>query len=743
MNYNDYIEAEFRVIGLHHVVDGKCTCGNDKCTALYKHPIASNWQHTPDWSDEQLENMEEAGHFKTGWGVLCDGYIVIDIDPRNGGTLESLPSEWLAAGFSVRTGGLGWHLYWKLPAGYNKALTSHLAGYPGVDFKVSGFVVGCGSLHASGVDYATISGHPCDVTAAPQSLLDALVKADVYKTERDGSYYEVDDNGIVDMLSYINPDIDYDDWVRIGMSIHHATGGNGLELWDKWSKDGKKYNGFASLDKHWHSFGKSASVVTIGTLLYHAEEAGYIAPVTFTPDEPMEEEQGDIDTAGIDLLRPPGFVGDLAKWIESQNRYPRERLAVATALLAMGNVAGLRYTDKDFGVNTNLFMFCVAGSATGKESVQQSLTKIFEVAGMSSAACGSIKSEQEIIRNLMRSQASFYTIDEIGIMLKKLVNAQRTGSTPYLEGVIGMLMSAYSKPTGTLPLSGDVREEFNIDINKKIKGAQRKVDDNEDPTGFFRKTAECFTELLEASRGGIKNPFLSLIGFTTPVTFDSFINYEQATNGFIGRSIVVREPDTNPRIKKRFKAPTMPTPMALALSQFATGGESDKYSIRIQHHGDLSEINTTNDALSMLDGIQDELHEYAEGVLDSSLEPIPRRGFEMVLKISLILAIPSGLRTVEHVRWAYAYIMRDIQDKIGLASANIAEEDKRGGDAVMMKILTLIDNEEGQLQGVIINRCRKFKKDDVIKALALMEKSGKINKKEIKKGNRVGLRWFK
>jgi hypothetical protein len=743
MNYNDYIDAGFNVFGLNSTVNGACTCGNPNCLAILKHPVASNWQHTPEWSDEQLGNMEEAGHFKTGWGVLCNGYVVIDIDPRNDGSIESLPIEWTKAGFTVQTGGSGWHIYWKLPAGHNTALLSHLTEYKGIDFKVSGFVVGCGSLHASGLEYEALTGHPCDVTDAPQSLLDALEKTGTYKTDNDGAYYEVCDDDIRGMLeAYKNDSLHYEEWIIIGMAIHHATGGEGFKLWDEWSMTSEKYSR-PDMDKKWHSFGKSASPVTIGTLIYHAEEAGYLAPVTFIDEEPVEVESGSIDVTSVDLLRPPGFVGDLAKWIGAQCRYPRERLSVATALVGMGNVAGLRYVDSDYGVNTNLFMFCVAGSATGKEAIQQSLFKIMVAAGLSRAVCGSIKSEQEIIRNLMENQACFYIVDEIGTMLKKLTNAQRTGSSPYLEGVIGMLMSAYSKANGSLPLSGDAKKSFLEEIQKKIKMAKKKVDDNEDKGGFFKGLLDCFDSLLSNIDMGIEKPLLSLIGFTTPVTFDSFVDFEQATNGFIGRSIVIREPDTNPKIKRGFKAQEMPTPMALTLAQIASGGDSDKYKVRIQNYDKCSEIKTTGPALDMLDNIQDELHLFAESVLDSSLEAIPRRGFEMVLKVSLILAVPEGLRTVEHVRWAYAYIKRDIEQKMGLANANIAEVEKRGGDALKMRILSLIDSEEGQTEGVIVNRCRKYKKPDVIKALELMEKSGALRRVDAKKPGRPGFRWFK
>ena len=68
LNQNDYRDSGFRVFGLHKLVKGRCGCGKKHCKAAGKHPIASNWQHTPNWSDEQWDNMHEAGHFQTGFG---------------------------------------------------------------------------------------------------------------------------------------------------------------------------------------------------------------------------------------------------------------------------------------------------------------------------------------------------------------------------------------------------------------------------------------------------------------------------------------------------------------------------------------------------------------------------------------------------------------------------------------------------------------------------------------------------
>ena len=81
--FRDYHKAGFRVFGLYGLSKGLCECGNKDCEAYYKHPRVSNWQHTPHWSEDQIACMEMTGQVSTGFGVLCSGYLIIDIDPRN------------------------------------------------------------------------------------------------------------------------------------------------------------------------------------------------------------------------------------------------------------------------------------------------------------------------------------------------------------------------------------------------------------------------------------------------------------------------------------------------------------------------------------------------------------------------------------------------------------------------------------------------------------------------------------
>ena len=58
------------------------------------------------------------------------------------------------------------------------------------------------------------------------------------------------------LLDEHDPDAGYDQWLGVGMALHHETGGSntGLMLWNEWSAKGKKYKGLGDLEQHWRTF---------------------------------------------------------------------------------------------------------------------------------------------------------------------------------------------------------------------------------------------------------------------------------------------------------------------------------------------------------------------------------------------------------------------------------------------------------------------------------------------------------
>lgn len=81
------------------------------------------------------------------------------------------------------------------------------------------------------------------------------------------------------MLAALDPDMDRDDWVRVGMALHHECEGDdtGFELWDDWSSGGSKYPGTEALRHQWHSFERpreGARTVTMASVVRMAKMAG-------------------------------------------------------------------------------------------------------------------------------------------------------------------------------------------------------------------------------------------------------------------------------------------------------------------------------------------------------------------------------------------------------------------------------------------------------------------------------------
>ncbi|KAJ3054229.1 hypothetical protein HK102_011553, partial [Quaeritorhiza haematococci] len=67
-----------------------------------------------------------------------------------------------------------------------------------------------------------------------------------------------------------NRAIDRQSWIEVGMAIHHATDGQGMELWDEFSRRAGPYDR-RDLEYQWDSF-KNGSGITIGSLIYWAKE---------------------------------------------------------------------------------------------------------------------------------------------------------------------------------------------------------------------------------------------------------------------------------------------------------------------------------------------------------------------------------------------------------------------------------------------------------------------------------------
>jgi hypothetical protein len=66
--------------------------------------------------------------------------------------------------------------------------------------------------------------------------------------------------------NYPPHNLDYDEWLRVGMAIYHQTEGNGYEKWMRWSEQSPKHDA-RQMKTKWRSFGGSSKPVTMASII--------------------------------------------------------------------------------------------------------------------------------------------------------------------------------------------------------------------------------------------------------------------------------------------------------------------------------------------------------------------------------------------------------------------------------------------------------------------------------------------
>lgn len=108
---------------------------------------------------------------------------------------------------------------------------------------------------------------PTELRAVWESLLSSQIANDAPAAPSGATFDE-----IRTLIAQQDPNAAYNEWLRVGMAIHHETGGSrdGLLLWNEWSAQATgpdKYKGLADLEPHWRSFSATAAgAVTLGSL---------------------------------------------------------------------------------------------------------------------------------------------------------------------------------------------------------------------------------------------------------------------------------------------------------------------------------------------------------------------------------------------------------------------------------------------------------------------------------------------
>jgi putative DNA primase/helicase len=195
----DYWNLGFRVIPVHWMEDGRCSCGKEECGSPGKHPIDEAWQLLGPDADGDSEWWRMLGPDEVSpvnWrpaanvGIVCgqiSGIIALDIDVggEEGGdgfdTLARLeaghPDEPIPATMIAQTGSGGRHFIFRAPP-FAVSNGKPWGKSSGIDLKADrGFIVAAPSVSGFG-GYRwiqNVSGQD-QIAAAPSWVIEALHK---------------------------------------------------------------------------------------------------------------------------------------------------------------------------------------------------------------------------------------------------------------------------------------------------------------------------------------------------------------------------------------------------------------------------------------------------------------------------------------------------------------------------------------------------------------------------------------
>ena len=134
-----------------------------------------------------------------------------------------------------------------------------------------------------------------------------------------------------ELLSVLDADMQREDWVKVGMALHHECDGDdsGFYLWNDWSSNGEKYPSEESLRTQWDSFerrkGSGRHNVTMASVMKMAKEAGASIPrptLAASVDDLRIAMSAVAATPALGMFTPEDYTG----------RFPITSLAVSIML---------------------------------------------------------------------------------------------------------------------------------------------------------------------------------------------------------------------------------------------------------------------------------------------------------------------------------------------------------------------------------------------------------------------------
>ena len=334
----------------------------------------------------------------------------------------------------------------------------------------------------------------------------------------------------------------------------------------------------------------------------------------------------------VEMLRMPGFVGEVMDYSLATAPYPNPVMAFAGALSLLAFLAGRKVRDP--GDNrTNIYLLGLAHSSAGKDWPRKINTRIVHEVGLSECLGERFASGEGIQDALFQTPSMLFQTDEIDGMLQSINKAKDARH----EAIMSTLLTMYSSANSVFPMRRKAGKE---------------------------------------SPGVIDQPNLVIFGTAIPNHYYEALSERMLTNGFFARMIIL---ESGPRPEGQEPSIQEVPPSILATAKWwadfrpGTGNLEDFHPVpRIVEHSEEARR-------TLVETRQRAEAEYsaAEGRSDSVGTTVWGRVSEQVRKLALLYAISENHQapriSLAAVEWASAFVMHQTRRMLFMAAGHVAE----------------------------------------------------------------------
>lgn len=672
------------VFPLYGMKNRMCTCGNATCADAGKHPRRSN-SFKEATTNPTIINMWFKYEPELNYGVRLGQKIghtgkmavVVDVDRYKVGGAEALEAlekihGCLPETVEVLTGAGGSHYYFL--ADCTISFTDKLG--LNIDLKVNGYVVGPGSIHASGRRYEMEASSDLFagqmIADLPQWVSDNFSESAKLIESRMESALNIEPllpyerNFIKLDLNVISAACSRDEWLRVLMGLHcYNQSKEMFDIADEWSQTcPEKYDAGAVI-KAWNSFKPGVGItyetvrmmaieerikdVDISKLLESLNrktvvepEYGTVVNPVVVPDEVRMPANPACDIPPH-LLTIPGKLSLMVDWTNATAMKPQPMFAVQAAL-ALGSVAmgrKFRTTNDNW---PSLFFLNIGVSGAGKEHAKTAIERVLRAAKFSSMSPASEYTSDSAIDSMLRVHPTHIAIiDEFGYMLKTANAKNNTnGGTARKR-----LMEVFGRCNGTLQ-----------------------------PKAFSTAT------LTQAQRDGfgpryVENPALTVLGMTTPTPFYEAVGSGALTDGFLNRIIVV-ESDLGRQPARFVDQVEIPDDLVRWVRECRVKSSGDLADVLDTVHSERPApaiLDFSGQARRLFDALELRCIERMDELEMHGMAEMYSRVREIAMRVSLIVAHSSEADVIgaEHAQWAIDYVTFWADRAISRMANNIAD----------------------------------------------------------------------